>query len=50
MNEYVISKTYYMNLLTELRKDNKTANHRSVVEYLNKTAGVLGGIKKVKYI
>ena len=48
--EYVISKIYYMALLTELRKDNKAANHRSVVEYLNKTAGVLGGIKRVKYI
>lgn len=45
--EYVISKVYYMELLTALRKDNKTANHRSVVEYLNKT---VGGIKKVKYI
>lgn len=50
MNEYVISKEYYKNLLTELKKDNKNANHKTVVEYLNKTAGIKGGIKKVKYI
>jgi len=50
MNEYIISKTYYLALLNELRKSNKAANHRSVVDYLNKTAGILGGVKRVKYI
>ena len=50
MNEYVISKVYYMNLLIGMRKRNKNATHKDVVEYLNQTAGILGGVSQVKFL
>lgn len=50
MNEYTISKVYYLNILNSLKKRNKNATHKDVVEYLNQTAGILGGISQVKFL
>jgi hypothetical protein len=46
--DYVISETYYKAILVSLRRDNKSANHQSVIEYLNKTAGLRFTIVNVR--
>lgn len=40
-----ISYTYYKELLTSIKKDKKNATKKDVIEYLNKTAGILHGVK-----
>ena len=45
--EYSIGYTYYKELLTSIKKDKKNATKKDVVEYLNKTAGIKGGVKKL---
>ena len=40
-----ISYLYYKMLLTEIKKDKKNATKKDVVEYLNKYAGILHGVK-----
>ena len=40
-----ITYTYYKALLTEIKKDKRSATKRDVIEYLNKNAGILGGVK-----
>jgi len=48
--EYVITKTYYMSILNSLRKTNKSANYKTVLEYFNKTAGLLRKIEKIRFL
>ena len=45
--EYSIGYTYYKELLNSLKKDKKNPTKRDVIEYLNKTAGIKGGVKKL---
>lgn len=45
--DYSISYIYYRNLLNEIKKDKKNATKRDVIEYLNRTAGIKGGVKKL---
>ena len=40
-----ISYNYYKALLTEIKKDKKNATKKDVIEYLNKHAGILHGVK-----
>ena len=40
-----ISYLYYKTLLTEIKKDKKNATKKDVIEYLNKQAGILHGVK-----
>lgn len=48
MNEYVISKTYYKTILQNIHKKGGKATYKDVLEYLNKTANIKGGICKIK--
>ena len=45
--EYSIGYVYYKELLNSLKKDKKNPTKRDVIEYLNKTAGIKGGVKKL---
>lgn len=45
--EYSIGYTYYKELLNSLKKDKKNPTKRDVIEYLNKTTGIKGGVKKL---
>lgn len=47
--EYVITKTYYSIILNSLKKDNKNADYKDVVNYFNKTAGALRKITRVRF-
>ena len=47
--EYAISRKYYSTLIKELGGKSQRATHKEVVEYLNKIAGIKGGIKKVRF-
>lgn len=45
-----ISYVYYREIFNSIKKEKKSATKKDVIDYLNKSAGILGGVKFIKII
>lgn len=49
MCEYIMSKAMYVALIKEIGKGKKIGNPKAkVIEYLNQTAGIRGGVSELR--